>query len=272
MHVALVYTDHDFYAGMGYDEAWERALAEQGATVTRVPRLDGAPPRADLCIPHVLNEEVAVFGETLQAAAVYEALGTPMLNPLGALLAAADKRTNAAVWDAHGVPQPATYDPTRLQAWPRPGEPMVLKPAQGDGARDVVLVERVDEVPDDGRPYVLQEWIREPRCLRLFATPQTVSKAYEKDREPGALVTHGTVYPHVYDAPPEVAALARRMIATLGGGLMGVDVLLTQDGRALALEANAPFGFDVTDPEQGRFVARAALEHARRRSPSLAAA
>ena len=37
---------------------------------------------------------------------------------------------------------------------------------------------------------------------------------------------------------------------------MGVDVLTDADGRHWALEANAPFGFDVTDPEQGRFVAR----------------
>ena len=39
----------------------------------------------------------------------------------------------------------------------------------------------------------------------------------------------------------------------------GVDVLVARDGRLLALEANAPFGFDVTDPSQGRWVARAAL-------------
>ena len=51
-------------------------------------------------------------------------------------------------------------------------------------------------------------------------------------------------------------------MATLGGGLMGVDVLVEPSGsggRLVALEANAPFGFDVTDPEQGRWVARAVV-------------
>jgi glutathione synthase/RimK-type ligase-like ATP-grasp enzyme len=57
-----------------------------------------------------------------------------------------------------------------------------------------------------------------------------------------------------------MARLAQSMVAALGGGLMGVDILADDDGRLLALEANAPFGFDVTDPEQGRFVARAAIE------------
>ena len=63
-------------------------------------------------------------------------------------------------------------------------------------------------------------------------------------------------------ASPPVRAgreLAQAMVASLGGGLMGVDVLVAQDGRLLALEANAPFGFDITDPAQGRWVARAAL-------------
>jgi hypothetical protein len=50
------------------------------------------------------------------------------------------------------------------------------------------------------------------------------------------------------------------MVAALGGGLMGVDVLTDAGGRHWALEANAPFGFDVTDPEQTRFLAGAALE------------
>jgi [lysine-biosynthesis-protein LysW]--L-2-aminoadipate ligase len=105
--------------------------------------------------------------------------------------------------------------------------------------------------------------------VRLFATPSRVSKAYEKSRAAGHVVTHGTVYPRVYDAPPAMAQLAMDMVATLGGGLMGVDVLVDAAGRHLALEANAPFGFDVTDFEQGRFVARAALDHARRRAAPL---
>jgi glutathione synthase/RimK-type ligase-like ATP-grasp enzyme len=69
----------------------------------------------------------------------------------------------------------------------------------------------------------------------------------------------------VFEPPPDLARLARRMVATLGGGLMGVDVLVATDGRLLALEANAPFGFDVTDPAQGRWVAQAALQVGKRR-------
>jgi glutathione synthase/RimK-type ligase-like ATP-grasp enzyme len=75
----------------------------------------------------------------------------------------------------------------------------------------------------------------------------------------------------VYEAPPEMAQLAQRMVAALGGGLMGVDVLVGPDGRLLALEANAPFGFDVTDPQQGRWVARAALTVAERAAARRAA-
>jgi GNAT superfamily N-acetyltransferase len=53
---------------------------------------------------------------------------------------------------------------------------------------------------------------------------------------------------------------------------MGVDVLRDAAGGLWALEANGPFGFDVTDPAQGRWVARAALAHAERRARGRGAA
>lgn len=51
---------------------------------------------------------------------------------------------------------------------------------------------------------------------------------------------------------------------------MGVDVLADREGRLLALEANAPFGFDVTDPAQEGWVAEAALEAAAGPTPEPA--
>ena len=154
----------------------------------------------------------------------------------------------------------------------------MLKPSLCDGARNIALVSSLAEARAIERAWrrdeaaggerrgaaVLQDWVQEPRCVRLYATPERTSAAYEKSREPGALVTHGTVYPRVYAPPPAMASLARRMVAALGGGLMGVDILVDRDGRHLALEANGPFGFDVTDPEQGRFVASEALRGAAR--------
>jgi glutathione synthase/RimK-type ligase-like ATP-grasp enzyme len=285
MRFALIHTDNPGYARMGYAEAWIGALRERGVEVDRVHDVApgwGAtgPPSArwDLAISHVLVEEVVACAPTFRVASLLEAAGVPLLNPVGALVASSDKLVTHAVWAAHGIPQPRTWDLADLDgAWPPAGEPMVLKPAFCDGARHITLVSSLDEArgieatwrEDEARggevrgPALLQEWIEEPACVRLFATPDRVSLAYEKSREPGELVTHGTVYPHVYEAPPSMARLARRMVASLGGGLMGVDILTDDRGRHWALEANAPFGFDVTDPEQGRFVADVAIEHAR---------
>jgi glutathione synthase/RimK-type ligase-like ATP-grasp enzyme len=278
VQVLLVITDADWYEPTGYAEAWVRALEEQGAEVERVARMmpswavDG-PPDVDLVVGHVLVEEVAAFAPTLQAACALEAAGAPLLNPVRALLASADKQVTAAAWAAAGLPQPRTTDLAQVDTWPEPGRAMVLKPALCDGARHIALVGSLDEAraveaawrADEAAggerrgAALLQEWVEEPACVRLFATPTATSLAYEKGRRPGELVTSGTVYPRVFEPPPEMAALAQAMVASLGGGLMGVDVLVAQDGRLLALEANAPFGFDVTDPEQGRWVARAAL-------------
>ena len=284
MRVGLLMTDADFYAGTGFAQAWEAALREEGADVVRLTGLpaswavDGPPGDLDLVVDHVLVEEVAAFAPTLQAAAVLERCRVPLLNPVAALLTSSDKLATAAVWAAAGVPQPATWDLATLTTWPSSG-PLVLKPALCDGARHIRLVHDLDEAAHhvggwradeaaggERRGHaLLQEWVQEPDCVRLLATPDDVSLAYVKGRRPGELVTFGTVYPRVHQPSPEMADLARRMVASLGGGLMGVDVLVAQDGRLLALEANAPFGFDVSDPDQGRWVARAALSRTAQR-------
>jgi len=281
VRVGLLMTDADFYAGTGFAQAWETALRAEGADVVRLTGLpsswaaDGPPVDLDLVVDHVLVEEVAAFAPTLQAAAVLERCGVPLLNPVTSLLTSSDKLATAAVWAAEGLPQPRTWDLAALTSWPAAG-PLVLKPALCDGARHIRLVHDLDEAARDVEAWrqdeaaggerrgtaLLQEWVQEPACVRLFATPDDVSLAYVKGRRPGELVTSGTVYPRVHEAPPPMAELAQRMVASLGGGLMGVDVLVAQDGRLLALEANAPFGFDVTDPEQARWVARAALSRA----------
>jgi [lysine-biosynthesis-protein LysW]--L-2-aminoadipate ligase len=280
VRVALVITDAAFYAGTGFAEAWTRALEAQGASVERVPVIPPAwgvsgPPRYDLAVAHVLVEEVAAFAPTLAVVAMLEGCGVPLTNPVRAIVASSDKLVTHAIWAAAGVPQPATWALEELGEWP--GGALVLKPALCDGARHITLVRGLDEArgivrgwrADEARggerrgAALLQEWVREPACVRLYATPERTSAAYEKARHAGALITHGTVYPRVYAPPPAMAALARRMVATLGGGLMGVDLLVDRIGRMLALEANAPFGFDVTDPVQGEFVATAALGLAR---------
>ncbi|MGY1743130.1 MULTISPECIES: ATP-grasp domain-containing protein [unclassified Blastococcus] len=282
MHVALVITDAPFYEPLGYAAEWIRALEAEGA---RVDRLAGIPAgwatrgpevRYDLAVPHVLAEEVAALAPTFRLATLLERCGVPLLNPVTALVASADKLVTHAVWAAAGIPQPAGWDLAELRTWPCPGRQLVVKPALGDGARDISLVGdlaaaraaeaawRADEAAG-GQPRgatLLQEWVAEPTCLRLFATPAATSPVYEKGRDAGALITDGR-YVRSYPAPPEVADLAQRMVASLGGGLMGVDVLVDGAGRLLALEANAPFGWNVCDPEQGAWLARAALDVAR---------
>jgi glutathione synthase/RimK-type ligase-like ATP-grasp enzyme len=231
-----------------------------------------------MVIPHVLVEEVAAFAPTMRLASLLESAGVPLLNPLSAIVTSSDKLASHAVWAAPGLRQPATMPLDAVTAWPAAGRQMVLKPALGDGARHIALVGSLDEAraveagwrEDEASggerrgAALLQEWIAEPKCVRLFATPERTSPAYEKSRHAGALITHGTVYERIHEPPPEMAALARRMVATLGGGLMGVDILTDADGRHWALEANAPFGFDITDRAQGDFVAGAAVAAAGR--------
>lgn len=284
MRVLLIHSDDPVYRSIGYADAWRRALEERGCRVDVLGHLPPAwatagVPDYDLAVSHVLVEEVVGYAPTLQLAGALEASGTPLLNSVGAIVASSDKLLTHAVWASHELPQPATWALAAVDAWPgRDGRPLVLKPSYCDGARHISLVRslaearkvvaewRDDEAHGGERrgAALLQEWIEDPACVRMFASPAECSLAYEKNRDDGALVTSGTVYPRIYTPPPAMAALACRMVAALGGGLMGVDVLTDASGRHLALEANAPFGFDVTDPDQGRFVARIAVEAAER--------
>ncbi len=289
MRVLLIMTSSPHYAGTGFAEAWTAALERQGC---EVDRLDGIPSRWaldgppadhwDVVVPHVLVEEVAAFAPTMQLASLLEVAGVPLLNSLAAFVVSADKRATHAVWAANNLPQPRTFGLEYLDAWPLEGQAMVLKPSLGDGARHLKLIGSLEDAravettwrEDECRggerrgPALLQEWIAEPACARLYATPQRTSLAYEKARHRGALITHGTVYERAYEPPPAMADLARRMVKALGGGLMGVDVLTDAEGRMWALEANAPFGFDVTDAAQGDFVASVAVEAAKRAGAS----
>ena len=273
MRVLLLYTDADFYAGAGYDAAWRQALEAEGVTVEQLARVPeawyrlGPPQDVDLVIGHVLAEEVVACGETFRAAALLEQAGLPLLNPTATLVGSADKLATHAVWAAAGLPQPRTWALGELEKWPvADDQRLVTKPNWGDGARDIVMAGSLAEArrAAGDEEALVQERVAEPEVARVFATPWSTSKAYWKSREPGALVTHGTTYPRSEWPPEPIAALAQRMVGTLGGRLMGVDVLRDEDGELWALEANAPFGFDVSDPEQGRWVARAALEVAER--------
>jgi [lysine-biosynthesis-protein LysW]---L-2-aminoadipate ligase len=181
VRVGLVITDADWYEPTGYAAAWCDALAAQGAQVERIAApgerwpVEG-PPAYDLVIAHVLVEEVAAFAPTLQAASALEAAGVPLLNPVHSVLASSEKAVTAAVWAAAGVPQPETLDLAQVRSWPRPGEPMVLKPAFCDGARHIALVHDLDEAREVEAVWradeaaggerrgaaLLQEWVAEP--------------------------------------------------------------------------------------------------------------
>jgi [lysine-biosynthesis-protein LysW]--L-2-aminoadipate ligase len=287
VRVLLIYPANPWYR-TGYDDAWIGALAERGCEVDQISAppaewTGGGPPpgRWQLAIPHVLVEEVVARAPSLRAAQAVEAAGVPMLNRVAAILGSSDKLATHAAWERHRLPQPTTWRLDALDSWPASrGRPLVLKPAYCDGGRHIELVRSLSDAHERERGWrsdearggelrgvaLLQEWIEEPRCMRLYATPDETSAAYEKSRRPGALVTHGTVYARVHEPPRAMALLARRMVAALGGGLMGVDVLVDGAGRCWALEANAPFGFDITDAEQGRFLARGAIRRARRAS------
>src|SRR3712207_4625989 len=147
----LVHTEDPAYRGIGYADAWRRALEERGCSVEVLGRVPpewatGGIPAYDIAISHVLVEKVVAYAPTLKLAAALEAAGTPLLNPVRSLVTSSHKLLTHAVWAAHGIAQPETWDLDALERWPvADGAPLVLKPSYCYGARHIALVRSLGE-------------------------------------------------------------------------------------------------------------------------------
>ena len=255
---------HAFISAFRYREAWVRGLEAKGVTV-KVLSGSLRPTAGDLntsfVIPHVLVDDYVCNSPLWQLACWFEVNNTPMLNSAASLALTSDKYATYQVWSQHHLQQPATFLLDELTKWPLPNKKMVLKPSYCDGgrwiqwatslaeAKDVVAAWRKHESQGGeirGRA-LLQEYIEQPTCIRVIAGPDTCLVGYEKVTSPGHLLSQGHNR-HIFEPSPELKTFAQNMVKSCGGGLMGVDIL-EKDGVYFALEANGPFGFDVTSVE-----------------------
>jgi len=261
MHITLLYPDTPSYQHLGYKEAWIRGLEAKGATVKVLSGSSTCTPEdlnTSLVIPHVLVEDYVHNSPLWQLACWFEANDKPLLNSTASLALTSDKYATYDTWRQQQLQQPATYILDELTEWPLPHKKMVLKPSYCEGGRWIQWVTSLVEakkVVAQWNTYenkggevrgkaLLQEYIEQPTCLRIIASPDKCLIGYEKVTSPGHLLSEGHNR-HNLDLPRELKTFAQSIVKVCGGGLMGVDIL-EKNGTYFALEANGPFGFDVT--------------------------
>jgi RimK family alpha-L-glutamate ligase len=197
-----------------------------------------------------------------------ERQGLRVLNRTAALLGAHDKLFTAVQLARAGIPHPHTAQVDDPAHAPGLNLPVVVKPRFGSWGRDVALCRTQAELRRHLRAVASRTWFARhgalvqecvrPRGydLRVVVAGGVPVGAVERVAPPGEWRTNvalGSIRRPVERLPEPAARLAVEAAASLGGDLVGVD-LLPVDGGWVVLEVNgavdftAEYALDGTDP------------------------
>jgi ribosomal protein S6--L-glutamate ligase len=204
-----------------------------------------------------------VYPSRLMEGAVADAwLDLPWLNGRDAVLRSRNKAGVLARLDAAGVPTPQTTlvsDPVGEAAVARAVDrfdpPIVVKPNSTTRGAAVTRVHDRDAATGVGdlfdllhtmpaigdRTYLLQEFVPDARDYRVMVLDGVVVGCVERRGEGWRHNVHRGASAVGVEPPERVAELARRTADVLDIRLLGVDVLVADDGdgRAVVNETNA---------------------------------
>jgi len=209
----------------------------------RALSFDLAHPRRDWDV--VLARSVS-HSRTLYATRVLGAWGVPTINRHDVIATCGDKLLTTMALLEHGVPTPRTRlaftAESALAAVEETGYPAILKPVVGSWGRLLARVNDRDAAeailehketlgsPQHGVFYV-QEHVEKPaRDIRAFVVgDETICAIY---RYSGHWITNTARGGRAENCPvtPELDTLCRAAARAVGGGIVAVDVLESDDG------------------------------------------
>ena len=242
-----------------FNERLVRRVRATGHEVAVLHRLADLPadPAASFDVGLLRTRDAPEDPECCEVAARLEEAGVPLLNSIAARNASRDKSLTQAHFDRERIPQPewslATSAAGSLEG------PVVLKPLRGGRGQGIETFGSVTEAlasVDDPEAFLVQRYFPRAATWRVIATPDRAIRGWRNFRVGGFDPERRLAKLRLFIPPPaKVAQLARRMVAALDGGLMGVDVIVAS-GTPLALEANTNFYLPLFDrPAVRAFVA-----------------
>jgi [lysine-biosynthesis-protein LysW]---L-2-aminoadipate ligase len=238
-------------------------FAEFDRRGVRFDRIDDGALVLDLdriAFPYdVVLERSISFGRSLYALQVLEARGVRCINRADVVATCGDKlRTTEALLRAD-VPTPRTllaFTPdAALEAIETLGYPAVIKPVVGSWGRMVsrvndrdaaeALLEHLDVLGSwQQHVYYVQEYVRKPgRDIRAFVVgDEPICAIY---RDSAHWITNTARGGRASNCPIDnaVGDLALRAAQAVGGGVLAIDLLETDDGRLLVNEVNHTMEF-----------------------------
>lgn len=230
---------------------WEKLLRQAGHQVIVVEEDDslGHIKSVDICLPLVSIRDFQAENIRYKAAVKLERAGVPMVNSTSGIAISSDKWQTYEKWKLAGLLQPKTFLLQSLTQLPDDiTKPFISKPRFGHSGKFVRLVNTVPASRELAKccesPMLIQEYVEQPKSIRAIASNHEVLACYER-MLPGSIAANVALGAtrHYFEPSEEMKKLATTMVSSLGGNLMGVDIL-EKDGELYALEANVPFGFD----------------------------
>ncbi len=207
----------------------------------------------------VVIERSISFGRSLYALKLLEDRGVRCINRYDVVATCGDKLLTSVALERNGVPQPRTLvaftAEAALRAFDTLGYPAVLKPVVGSWGRLVSRVNDRDaaeallehlEVLGSWQQHIfyIQEHVRKPgRDIRAFVVgDEPICAIY---RTSDHWITNTARGGRASNCPVEgpVGDLALRAARTVGGGVLAVDLLETEDGCLLVNEVNHTMEF-----------------------------
>ena len=210
---------------------------------------DGRPPYRAALMREVSHSRAASVASTLAA------LGVPTLNRPEVLDTCGDKLRTALAFHAAGLPIPqagvAWGTPAALEAMPKLGYPVVLKPVTGswghltarvfDEEQGRTVLEHRAALPNPQQHvFYLQEHIDKPgRDIKSYvAGGKVVCAIYKNAVDDWRTNTAIGGAPTPCPITAELNELAVAAAHAVGGGFLGVDILIDQQERMFANEVN----------------------------------
>ena len=198
-------------------------------------------PEVDLVLERCINHSRA-----LHALRLLESAGIRCLNSYHVAQVCGDKILTAVALRENGVPQPevriAFTDESALEAIEEIGYPVVLKPAVGSWGRLVAKVndrEAAESILEHKRIlgsyhhsiFFVQKYIEKPnRDIRCFVVGDTCIAAIYRTSEHWKTNTALGGKASMASVTSELSNLAVSAARAVGGGLVGVDILESDEG------------------------------------------
>ncbi|SDR31110.1 [lysine-biosynthesis-protein LysW]---L-2-aminoadipate ligase [Natronobacterium texcoconense] len=221
----------------------------------------GEVPEAFANLDLVVDRCLAT-SRSLYATKFFEAYGIPVVNSNETAEVCADKVKNSLALEKAGVPTPATKvaftKETAMEAIEDFGYPCVLKPVVGSWGRLMAKIDSPDAAEAilehkatlghyEHKVFYVQEFVEKPgRDIRVLATDGEPVAAMVRSSDHWITNAAKGAETDVFELDDEAEELVQKASDAVGGGLLGVDLMETEDGYTVH-EVNHTVEFKALD-------------------------